>query len=112
MYFSGSGVTCSAGEHHLDLLSIDIGPAVLFRPRQAQPLLVFVAREAMRVTARPILVFADGRRVKIPRSWSSVARGGAWAMRVRPSGAERVELAITVRDSAGTDHRSTRVIYG
>jgi hypothetical protein len=89
-----------------------IGPAALFGPREAQPLLVFAGREAMRVSARPILVYADGRRVKVPRSWSAVGRGETWAMRVRRGGAERVELAITVRDGAGTVYRTTRAIYG
>jgi hypothetical protein len=83
---------------------------VLFAPRQTLPLLVFAASDAMRVTVRPTLVYADGRRAPIPKSWATVARGGAWAFRVRTSGAQQVVLAISVRDGAGAVHRATRAI--
>jgi hypothetical protein len=90
----------------------DLGPAVVFRPRQERPLIVFAGRAAMRVSVRPTLVFADGRRTKLPRSWSAVVRGEAWAFRMRPSDAQRVVLAITVRDGAGTLYKATRALSG
>ena len=87
-----------------------IGPAVLFRPRNVEPLLVFAARAGMRVTVAPTLVFADGRRMRVPHSWSTVDAGAAWAFRIRRSGAQRVALAITVRDAAGAVYRASRTL--
>ena len=87
-----------------------LGPAALFRPRHRQPLLVFAGRAAMRVSVTPTLLYADGRRVKVPRSWSAVDAGTAWAFRMRRSDAQRISLAITVRDGAGAVYRATRAL--
>src|SRR4051794_31385693 len=90
----------------------DLGPAVVFRPRHPRPLLVFAASADMRVRVTPTLVYADGRRVKLPFSWSAVARGAAWAFRMRTSGAQRVSLSIAVRDADGALHKAHRSIPG
>ena len=87
-----------------------LGPAALFRPRETAPVLAFAARDTMRVTVRPTLVYADGRRVKVPKSWSDVGRGMAWAFRLRATDAQRVVLAITVRDGAGAVYHATRTL--
>ena len=93
------------------------GAVAVFAPRHPRaraPELIFAARDNSAVTVRPVLVLAGGRRRVLTVRSRSVARGQAYAVTIRLSGAQararRLRFAITVIDASGRVHHAVHAV--